>query len=85
MRIIDTHCDTLYRRALRPQETPCVTAEALRAGGVTLQVCALYAGSYGPNAKGWQNPEAIAAAELESSAAPVALVLSPNGSVVTLP
>ena len=39
MRIIDTHCDTLYRRALRPQETPCVTAEALRAGGVNILDC----------------------------------------------
>ncbi len=64
--IVDTHCDTLLVRADLPREkqAPCVTPEALRAGGVTLQVCALYAGSYGPNAKGWQNPEAIAAAEL---------------------
>lgn len=62
MRIIDTHCDTLYRRALRPQETPCVTAEALRAGGVSVQTCALFAGGEGP--KGHPYEKALAQLEV---------------------
>lgn len=67
MFLVDTHCDTLLSRA-KPEcadrPSPCVTPEALRKGNVTLQVCALFAGSYGPSAKGAQAPEAMAAAEL---------------------
>jgi membrane dipeptidase len=48
MLIIDAHCDTLYTRALAPDALPCVTMENLQAGGVSLQVCALFAGSEGP-------------------------------------
>lgn len=47
MIICDTHCDTLYMRALQPEHTPCVTMEAMRAGGVSLQTCTLFAGSGG--------------------------------------
>lgn len=47
MIICDTHCDTLYMRALQPQETPCVTMENMVKGGVNLQTCALFAGSKG--------------------------------------
>ena len=32
MIICDTHCDTLYMRALQPQKTPCVTMEAMEKG-----------------------------------------------------
>ena len=45
MLIIDTHCDTLFMRALAPNDTPCVTLENLRKGGVNLQTCTLFAGS----------------------------------------
>ena len=48
MLLIDTHCDTLYMRALEPNAIPSVTPAHLRAGGVSLQVCALFAGSEGP-------------------------------------
>ena len=37
MRIIDTQCDTLYMRALQEEQRPCVTLEAMRAGGVSVQ------------------------------------------------
>ena len=47
MIICDTHCDTLYMRALQPGKTPCVTMEHMRAGGVSLQTCTLFAGSQG--------------------------------------
>ena len=47
MIICDTHCDTLYMRALQPDMTPCVTMEHMRAGGVSLQTCTLFAGSQG--------------------------------------
>lgn len=43
MFVVDTHCDTLYVRALRPKQKPEVTPERLRGGGVTLQVCTLFA------------------------------------------
>lgn len=48
MLTIDTHCDTLFMRALAPDETPCVTLENLRRGGVSLQTCTLFAGGEGP-------------------------------------
>lgn len=47
MIICDTHCDTLYMRALQPDHTPCVTMENMRKGGVSLQTCTLFAGSQG--------------------------------------
>ena len=39
MLICDTHCDTLYMRALQPDHTPCVTMEAMKKGGMSLQTC----------------------------------------------
>ena len=30
MIICDTHCDTLYMRALQPNKTPCVTMDAMK-------------------------------------------------------
>lgn len=36
MLICDTHCDTLYMRALQPDHTPCVTMEAMKKGGYEL-------------------------------------------------
>lgn len=47
MIICDTHCDTLYVRALQPEQTPCVTMENMVRGGVSLQTCTLFAGSKG--------------------------------------
>ena len=47
MIICDTHCDTLYMRALQPEHTPCVTMENMRRGGVSLQTCTLWAGPKG--------------------------------------
>ena len=47
MLICDTHCDTLYMRALQPDHTPCVTMEAMKKGGMSLQTCTLFAGSQG--------------------------------------
>ena len=47
MLICDTHCDTLYMRALKPQDTPCVTMEHMVKGGMSLQTCTLFAGSKG--------------------------------------
>ena len=47
MIICDTHCDTLYMRALQPEQTPCVTMEAMKRGGMSLQTCTLFAGSKG--------------------------------------
>ena len=47
MIICDTHCDTLYMRALQPGETPCVTMENMVRGGMSLQTCTLFAGSKG--------------------------------------
>ena len=47
MIICDTHCDTLYMRALQPEHTPCVTMEAMARGGVSLQTCTLFAGAQG--------------------------------------
>ena len=41
MMICDTHCDTLYMRALQPQKKPCVTMEAMKKGGMSLQTCTL--------------------------------------------
>lgn len=47
MVICDTHCDTLYMRALQPEHTPCVTMEAMQRGGMSLQTCTLFAGPHG--------------------------------------
>lgn len=47
MIICDTHCDTLYMRALQPEETPCVTMEAMKQGGTSIQTCTLFAGGGG--------------------------------------
>lgn len=47
MLICDTHCDTLYMRALEPACTPCVTMEAMERGGMSLQTCTLFAGPGG--------------------------------------
>ena len=47
MIICDTHCDTLYMRALQPDHTPCVTMDAMKRGGVSLQTCTLFAGGQG--------------------------------------
>lgn len=55
MLIIDTHCDTLFMRALAPNDTPCVTLENLRKGGVNLQTCTLFAGSRGMDGPSYEN------------------------------
>ena len=47
MIICDTHCDTLYMRALEPDKTPCVTMENMVRGGMNLQTCTLFAGTKG--------------------------------------
>ena len=47
MIICDTHCDTLNMRVFHKDETPCVTMDHLVTGGVSLQTCALFAGSKG--------------------------------------
>ena len=47
MIICDTHCDTLYMRALQPNKMPCVTMDAMKKGGMSLQTCTLYAGNQG--------------------------------------
>ena len=47
MIICDTHCDTLNMRVFHKDETPCVTMDHLVKGGVSLQTCALFAGSKG--------------------------------------
>ncbi|MCL2545435.1 MAG: membrane dipeptidase, partial [Clostridia bacterium] len=57
---VDTHCDTLYRLAWEPELQPCVTPERLQAGGVALQVFALWAGPDG------RSPWDIVQAELEA-------------------
>ena len=43
MIICDTHCDTLYMRALEPGKIPCVTMENMVRGGMNLQTCTLFA------------------------------------------
>lgn len=68
MFIADTHCDTLLARSVSKNEftkdsNPQVTPERLRDGGVTLQVCALFAGSVGPKGVGDQAPRAMADAQ----------------------
>lgn len=55
MLICDTHCDTLYMRALQPDRTPCVTKNALLRGGVSLQTCALFSGPNGVSGHPYQN------------------------------
>ncbi|MDR0898396.1 MAG: dipeptidase [Oscillospiraceae bacterium] len=67
--IADTHCDTLLGRsrpndASAPRRALDITPEGLRAGGVTLQVCALFAGSVGPSGVGENAPRAMANAQL---------------------
>ena len=45
MLICDTHCDTLYKLAVHPEEALDVTMGRLKAGGVSLQTLALYVGA----------------------------------------
>ncbi|MGI5977069.1 MAG: dipeptidase [Candidatus Limivicinus sp.] len=47
MIICDTHCDTLYMRVFEKENTPCVTMENMKKGGVSLQTCTLFAGTEG--------------------------------------
>jgi len=68
--IADTHCDTLF--ALSHPDNPFtkgqglhVTPARLKEGGVTLQVCALFAGPDGPLGKGQNAPRAQAMAQLQ--------------------
>jgi len=70
MIIVDTHCDTLMALAEPDNRftngNPLhVTPERLRDGGVTLQVCALFAGPAGPNGQGKDAPRAQADAQLQ--------------------
>ena len=44
MILCDTHADTLFRRAIHPEETLDVTFDGLKKGGVTVQTMALYVG-----------------------------------------
>lgn len=62
MRIIDTHCDTLYMRALQPEQAPSVTREAMQAGGVSVQTCTLFAGPAGPKGHPYEKAMAQVAA-----------------------
>lgn len=66
MFVVDMHCDTLWKYAMQGAEksAPCVTPETLKKGGVTVQVCALFAGSDGPQGKNDRAPQNVAAAEL---------------------
>lgn len=69
--IVDTHCDTLMARSAPSNPftkgaSPHVTRERLLAGGVTLQVCALFAGREGPSGKGPEAPRAQADAQLRA-------------------
>ncbi|MBR1708152.1 MAG: dipeptidase [Clostridia bacterium] len=48
MIVCDTHCDVLWTRVFHPETAPVVTPENLNEGGVSLQVCTLFAGSGGP-------------------------------------
>jgi len=71
MLIVDTHCDTLM--ALAEPDNPFtngaplhVTPDRLREGGVTLQVCALFAGPAGPKGQGKDAPRAQAEAQLQA-------------------
>ena len=47
MLIADTHCDTLYAMGVEHVAEPVVTAAKMQAGGVGLQVCALWSGPHG--------------------------------------
>lgn len=69
MLIVDTHCDTLYARAVARNgftggKEPQVTPQRLREGGVSLQVCALFSGDAGPAGTGDRAPAALAQAQL---------------------
>lgn len=71
MYIADTHCDTLLAWAepgnmFTKKATPQVTPARLAEGGVTLQVCALFAGPDGPKGEGRRAPRAMADAQLEA-------------------
>ena len=48
MRICDTHCDTLYNLVTAPGNANDITMERLKAGGVSLQVMAMYVGPKAP-------------------------------------
>lgn len=60
---IDTHCDTLFMRALQPEAEPCVTMDHLISGGVSLQVCTLWAGPGGPAEAPYEKAQAQLAAQ----------------------
>jgi len=69
--LVDTHCDTLFARStpnnpFADHTGLHVTPQRLRQGGVTLQVCALYAGPDGPKGRGANNPRAMAEAQLNA-------------------
>ncbi len=55
MILCDTHCDTLYMRALEPEAVPCVTMDNMKKGGMNLQTCTLFAGSGGVNGHPYEN------------------------------
>ena len=78
MIICDTHCDTLYMRALQPDHTPCVTMEAMKKGGMSLQTCTLFAGSQGVSGHPYE--KAMAEYQYEGKAIPV--TLSIGGTIV---
>jgi len=71
MYTVDTHCDTLLALS-RPDNPftmsggPHVTPSRLKEGGVTLQVCALFAGSDGPKGQGENAPRAMADAQYKA-------------------
>ena len=89
MYIVDTHCDTLMALAMPTNPFTGgnmlhVTPERLRSGGVTLQVCALFAGADGPRGQGEHAPRAMADAEYRAlpqlTSAGIHLVDSPFGA-----
>ena len=48
MIICDTHCDVLWMRQFEKKQTPCVTMENMKKGGISLQTCTLFSGAGGP-------------------------------------
>ena len=97
MIICDTHCDTLYMRALMPGHAPCVTMENMKKGGMSLQTCTLFAGTKGvcdqPHAKAMAQYAAFEALEaregwkkvdspLEAKEGEVKILLSVEGGEI---
>ena len=71
MIIVDAHCDTLMALAepdngFTMGKALHVTEASLREGGITLQICALFAGAAGPNGTGKNAPRAQADAQLQA-------------------